>query len=110
MALGRTEAAEEHYVHALMIDSDNAKALDSLATLRFRQQRYRDALGLYETLIDTGEGGAQVHANLGATLYYLGRLEEALRSLDHARVLDPTLEMNETGLDKLRDTSQQEQE
>ena len=48
LALGRTEAAEEHYARALEIDSRNARALDSLAALRFQHRRYEDALRLYE--------------------------------------------------------------
>ena len=110
LALGRTEASEEHFARALAIDPDNTKALDSLAVLRFQQQRYEEALRLYETLIDLGEGGAQAHANVGATLYYLGRPEEAHRSLERARALDPTLKTGPTGLEKTRGTSQQEQE
>lgn len=110
LALGRTDAAVENMERALTIDPRNAMALDSLALLRFRQRHYEEALRLYETLIDLGEGGAQAHANVGATLYYLGRPEEALRSLERARALDPTLEMGPTGLEKPRDASQQEQE
>ena len=110
LELGRVEAAAEHLERALAIDSRNARALDALALLRFRQQRYDEALRLYEMLIDIGEGGAQVHANLGATLHYLGRPEEALRSLERARALDPTLEMAGTGVEESRGTSQQEQE
>ena len=110
LALGRTEAGEEHFGRALAVDADNAKGLDSLAVLRFQQQRYEEALRLYERLIDLGVGGAQAHANMGATLYYLGRPEEALRSLERARALDPTLEMAPMGLEESRDTSQQEHE
>ena len=51
LELGRMEAAAEHYERALKIDPGNVKALDSLALLRFGQQRYEDALGLYQTLV-----------------------------------------------------------
>ena len=71
--LGRTQAAAEHYERALEIDARNAEALDSFAVLRFRQQRYEEALGLYETLIEIGEANAQVHANMAATLLSLGQ-------------------------------------
>ncbi len=106
LELGRTEAAAAHYERALEIDSRNTKALDSFAVLRFRQQRYGEALRLYETLIEIDEANAQVHANLGATLFYLDRPDEALRSLDHALSLDPTLAR--TGLGRMRDTLRQE--
>ena len=106
--LGRREAAAQHYVRALEIDARNAKALDSFAVLRFRQQRYEEALRLYETLIEIGEANAQVHANMGAMLYNLDRPEDALRSLDRALSLDPALAR--TGLGEMRDTLRQERQ
>ena len=99
--LGRTEVAAEHYARALTIDSGNANALDFLALLRFRQQRYDEALRLFERLIEVDETNAQVHVNMSATLYYLDRPEEALRSLDRARSLDPALR---TRFEGMRDT------
>ena len=106
--LGRTEAAAEHYARALEIDSRNAKALDSFAVLRFGQQRYEEALGYYETLIEVGGANARVHANVGATLFYLDRLDEAAESLDRALSLDPTLA--DTDFEALRELIRQRQE
>ena len=83
-ALGRTEAAAEHFARVLEMDARNAEALDSFAVLRFRQQRYEEALGYYEKLVEIGEANARVHANMGVALYYLERPEEALRNLDLA--------------------------
>ena len=106
MGLGRTEAAAENMERALEIDSRNATALDSLALLRFQQQRYDEALRLYETLIEVGAANAQTHVNMGATLYHLDRPAEALRSLDRALSLDPDLVrtgFNEDALTKMRD-------
>ena len=110
MELGREEAAAEHYARALAIDPRNTKALDALAVLRFRQQHYEEALHLYRTMIDIGAASAQVHANVGAVLYHLDRPEEALRSLERARSLDPTLDLIWTGVQETRDTPQQERE
>ena len=90
-ALDRMKEAAEHFARALEIDPRNGAALDSLAVLRFRQQRFEEALGLYEALIETGEANAQIHLNMGATLYNLGRVEESRRSLDRARALDSSL-------------------
>ena len=101
VALGRTEAAEEQYGRALEVDPRNPRALDSLAVLRFQQQRYEEALHLYQTLIEIREDSAQIHANLGVTLHRLGRSEEALRSLDRALSLNPDLAR--TGLKEMRD-------
>ena len=107
-ALGRTEAAAERYERALEIDARNAKALDSFAVLRFRQQRYEEAIRLYETLTENGEANAQVHANMGATLYHPDRRDEALRSLDRALSLDPTLAR--TGFQEMRDALRRERQ
>ena len=106
--LGRMETAEEHYARALEIDARNAEALDSLALLRFRQQRYEEAIRLYETLTENGEANAQIHANMGATLYHLDRPDEALRSLDRALSLDPALAR--TGFQEMRDALRRERQ
>ena len=106
--LGRTEEAAKNYARSLEIDSRNAKALDSFAVLRFQQKRYEEALSLYEAFIEIGEANAQVHANVGATLYCLDRPEEALQSLDRALALDPTLAG--TGVQEMHDTLRQERQ
>lgn len=96
--LGRTETAAEHYARAVEIDPENAKALDALALLRFRQQRYEDALRLFESLTELDATNAQAHVNLSATLHNLGRNDEALESLDRAFSLDPTLRTRLKGM------------
>lgn len=102
--LGRMDAAAEHYESAFEINPRSAKTLNSLAALRFRQQRHEEALRLWETLVEIGGADAQVHANVGAVLSLLDRPEEALRSLDHALSLDPDLEVARTGVEYLRET------
>ena len=59
--------------------------------VRFGQQRYATAFDRYRRLVEIVPDGAQAHANLGATLYYLGRVDEAIRSLEHALSLTPAL-------------------
>ena len=113
LGAGRTEAAAEHMERALEIDPRHTTALDTLALLRFRQQRYDEALRLFEVLVEVGEASAQVHVNMGATLYHLDRPVEALRSLDRALSLDPALvraSFNEDALLKMRDTLRQERQ
>ena len=105
--LGRPEAAAEHYADALRIDPHDGEAIDRLAMLRFGQQRYAAALDLYQTLLQISPGNANTHFNLGATLYYLGRVDEAVRSFEHALSLDPALEKARTGLEQLRAIQQQ---
>ena len=100
--LGRSEAAAGHFARALQIDPRDTEALDHLAMLRFGQQRYAAALERYRTLLEIDPGKAQTHANIGVTLYYLGRVDEAIRSLEHALSLDPDLKTARTALEQLR--------
>ena len=106
--LGQSLVAAEHYERALEINPRNTKALDSFAVLRFRQQRYEEALSLYQAFVEIGEANARVHANMGAALYYLDRPDEALRNLDRALSLDPTLAG--TGFEGMRDALRQERQ
>ena len=106
--LGRHEAAAEHYMRAVELDPADAEAIDRLAALRFGQQRYAAALDLYLALVDIDPDGAQTHANMGATLYHLGRAEEAIRSFEYALSLDPALETARTALERLREIPRQD--
>ena len=65
--LGRLDEAAEEYDRALRIDSRDTQALDRLGMLRFAQQRYEEALGLYRTLAEIEPGTANTHANIGVT-------------------------------------------
>ena len=100
--LGRPEEAAERYERAVEIDAGNTEALDRLAMTRFGQKRYQEALKLYRKLAAPATAGPQVHANLGATLYHLGRHAEALRSFEKALSLDPELERARTGAAHMR--------
>ena len=90
--LGRPDAAE-YFVRAIGRDPRDYEALDRLAMARFGEQRYEEALALYRSMIEIDARSAVAHSNLGATLYYLGRLEEALSSIERALALDPDLEV-----------------
>ena len=95
--LGHADAAE-HYARAIEIDPRDAEAIDRLAMARFQEQRYAEAHALYRTLAGITPDSAQTHSNLGATLYYLGRSEDALRSFERALSLDPDLETARAGV------------
>ena len=99
--LGRPEAVD-HFERAVQLDPHDAEALDRLAMLRFGEQDYEAAFRLYRSLLEINPDNAQTHSNLGATLYYLGRVEEALRSFEHAFSLDPELETARSGRERLR--------
>ena len=94
LELGDAEAAARHYRRALAIDPRHAKALDSFAVMRFLQERYDEALGLFAALIEIDEANAQAHFNMGAALYNLDRREQAARSFQRALTLDPTLSLS----------------
>ena len=94
--LGRPDAAE-YFARAVRRDPHDPEALDHLAMARFGQQRYDEALALYRTMTEIDPDNAVTHSNLGATLYYLGRFEEALSSIERALVLDADLEIARVG-------------
>ena len=100
--LGRPDDALPHYQRALEIDSADARAIELLARLQFVRERYLESFDLFRTLVEIDPANAQNHANLGATLYHLGRVEDAIGSFEHALSLDPTLETVRTTLDQLR--------
>ena len=100
---GQPEVATQYYMRAFEIDPHHVKALDGidphyveafhkLASLRTDQQRYDEALELFQCLIDIDPSDAVAHGNMGIVLFYLGRSNEALQSFDRALSLDPTLE------------------
>ncbi|MDE2737440.1 MAG: tetratricopeptide repeat protein [Gemmatimonadota bacterium] len=100
--LGRTKVAAEQYERALLVEPHNTEALDRLAFVRFWQKRYEEALDLYRILIDIGYAKAQNHTNMAASLFYLGRTDEAIENLERALSLDPNLESAQTYLKDMR--------
>ena len=100
--LGRPDEALPHYERALQINPDDARAIELLARLQFVRERYLESFALFETLVESDPDNAEIHANLGATLYHLGRVEDAIASFERALSLDPTLESVRTTLDQLR--------
>ena len=106
LKLGRPpEEAAAHFARALQLDAEDTASLDLLATVRFEQQRYQMALDLYRMRLAITPDNAQIHADIGATLYHLGRNDAAVRRLEHALSLDPTLETVHATLDQLRTIS-----
>ena len=89
---GQPEAAAEHYVHTLEMDPHHGQTLHWLAMLRLEQQRYAEALELFQRLIALHPEDAATYSNMGIALIFLGRNDEALQRFDQALALDPTLE------------------
>ena len=86
--LGRMPEAAERFEHAVESDPSHAEALDHLALWRFQQRRYQDALELYRAQSVLKPDSATTQANIGVTLYYLGRPEEALAAMQRVLQLD----------------------
>lgn len=93
LELDRKDEAAAQFEGALKRDPNHANALDYLAHLRFRQKKYEAALDLYRTQATLKPGSATVHANIGVTLYFLGRHAEALESMEQVLRLDPDHQM-----------------
>ena len=56
----------------------------------------------YRTMLEIDPDSVQIHSNIGAALYHLGRPEEALRSIERALALNPDLETARTSLEQVR--------
>lgn len=61
----------------------------NLASARYGQKRYEEAVALLEGLTKSDKYPVRVHYNLGINLQALGRAEEAARALRRAHALDP---------------------
>ncbi len=65
-------------------------SISLLANEYFEDGRYAEAAELYEQLLAFGPDNADVHNNLGLTLHYLGRSDDALLRLGEGVALDAT--------------------
>ena len=100
--LDRKDEAAAQFERTLERDPDHAEALVYLAHLRFEQKKYEDALGLYRAQENLNPGSVTVLANIGVTLYFLGRHAEALESMEHVLRLDPDHQMARKMVARLR--------
>ena len=98
----RHPATEKYFGRVLEIDPGHREALRHLAASYTEQKRYQEALDLYRTLSELDPDDAETHVNVGAALHYLDRREEAIRSLERALALDPTLEAARENLEAMR--------
>ena len=100
--LGRRQTAATHFARAVALDRSHRGVVDRLAASRFHQKRYLEALDLYRAMAGVDPDNARNHSNMGACLYNLGRLDEALRSFQTALALKPDLAMARAGLEQVR--------
>jgi tetratricopeptide (TPR) repeat protein len=54
----------------------------------FRNRQYQNAAQLYEQLLAFAPNDAEIYNNLGLTLFYIGRTDEALRRLNEGVAVD----------------------
>ncbi|MDD9859312.1 MAG: tetratricopeptide repeat protein [Nitrospira sp.] len=85
---GRFEDAETHYKSGSLY---NEMAFHRLAGLWIRQERYHEAIDLYQTFIKRNPSNAGLYSDMGVALLKLKRYDEALRSFEQALALDPYL-------------------
>ena len=55
----------------------------------FANRQYPQAAALYERLLTFTPDDAEIHNNLGLTLFYMGRADESLRTLNEGVAADP---------------------
>ena len=91
--LNRNAEAMVHFERSLEHDPKQTRALDYLAHLRFGRKDYEGALELYRAHAALQPDNVTVLANIGVTLYFLDRHEEALASMERVLRLDPNHEM-----------------
>lgn len=63
--------------------------ISRLANTYYADKKYDLAAQQYERLLAFNPGSADVHNNLGITLYYLGRSSDALQILDEGITVEP---------------------
>ena len=100
--LGRMPEAAARFEQAIESDPGHAEALDHLALWRFQQRRYKDALDLYRAQSALKPDSVTTNANIGVTLYFLGRSGEALAAMERVLQLDADHPMARKLVEELR--------
>ena len=100
--LGRLNEAETPLRRALERDPYSVHALQNLAAAEMMWKRHGAALALYRRLVEVDPRNPSAHYGAGMALRYLGRLDEALASLERALTLEPTGADIRTNRDEVR--------
>ncbi len=74
---------------AVVPDTNDPLQLSRQADLYFAGREFEQAATLYRRLLELTPNDAEVYNNLGLTLHYLGRSDEALRALEQGVAADP---------------------
>ena len=87
--LGRIEEAESAYLRALELCPHYGEALADFAKLRLDQQRYEEALQLSDTAVEVQSRNPKAWINRSIALLRLGKVEQALASIEQALAIEP---------------------
>ena len=88
---GEEERAEQHLRQVLALKPNDPAASMILAALEFGRQRYQKAYDLYRAVAQIQPDNAHAWSGAGAAIYHLGKPQEALRHIDRALALTPSL-------------------
>jgi len=91
--IGNTTAAMRELKKAQELAPDNPRTAFSLATLYHRQKRLSDAIPLYEKVIEADPKNAIAIYQLAMAIGASGDEARAMKLLERARKLDPSLPM-----------------
>ncbi|MBL8487663.1 MAG: winged helix-turn-helix domain-containing protein [Rhodocyclaceae bacterium] len=85
--------AEDHLYRAIALDDPGAKARahGELGMIHSARGQFEQALAEADAALDLNPNDAYVHDRRGITLMYLGRLDEALASMQFAARVDPSV-------------------
>jgi tetratricopeptide (TPR) repeat protein len=86
---GRFGPARSEFERALAADPRNAAALDGLTATVFELSNYEEVVHFATRAIRVGTRSADTYHYLGMASFRLGRLSDALRAYQKAKVLNP---------------------
>ena len=69
--------------------SNDPVAISQRADAAFTSESYGEAAGLYEQLLALDPQNVELYNNMGLTLHYLGKNDEALQKLKEGLAIDP---------------------
>lgn len=89
--LGLYPQAEKHFLQILQRHPENPKVCAGIAILYDLQRKPDQALFYHRKSITYQPQRADYHNNLGFSLYLSGKIDDAIRELEMALALDPSL-------------------
>jgi predicted O-linked N-acetylglucosamine transferase (SPINDLY family) len=99
---GENDEAKALFAQALKLDSNNAVALYSLSAIESTQGDYGQALVHIEKVVVSSPKFAQAHLAYSVILFNLGRMDEALKAVQKALKVEPTLPGAQAHLETVR--------